>query len=53
MSASQIHVKREELIANWEQIRTLAAERHARLNDSYRWVERGWAILWTLSGASY
>ncbi|XP_063100202.1 spectrin alpha chain, non-erythrocytic 1 isoform X1 [Cavia porcellus] len=36
MSASQIHVKREELIANWEQIRTLAAERHARLNDSYR-----------------
>uniref|UniRef100_A0A670YZN1 Spectrin alpha chain, non-erythrocytic 1 n=1 Tax=Pseudonaja textilis TaxID=8673 RepID=A0A670YZN1_PSETE len=36
LSASQIHVKREELIANWEQIRTRAAERHARLNDSYR-----------------
>uniref|UniRef100_A0A8C3IK55 Spectrin alpha chain, non-erythrocytic 1 n=1 Tax=Chrysemys picta bellii TaxID=8478 RepID=A0A8C3IK55_CHRPI len=35
-NASQIQVKREELIANWEQIRTLAAERHARLNDSYR-----------------
>ncbi|KAH0615580.1 hypothetical protein JD844_005026 [Phrynosoma platyrhinos] len=35
-NASQIHVKREELIANWEQIRTRAAERHARLNDSYR-----------------
>lgn len=38
INASQIQVKREELIANWEQIRTLAAERHARLNDSYRWV---------------
>uniref|UniRef100_A0A452V8Z5 Spectrin alpha chain, non-erythrocytic 1 n=1 Tax=Ursus maritimus TaxID=29073 RepID=A0A452V8Z5_URSMA len=36
LSAAQIQVKREELIANWEQIRTLAAERHARLNDSYR-----------------
>uniref|UniRef100_A0A8C3VCG0 Spectrin alpha chain, non-erythrocytic 1 n=1 Tax=Catharus ustulatus TaxID=91951 RepID=A0A8C3VCG0_CATUS len=36
INASQIQVKREELIANWEQIRTLAAERHARLNDSYR-----------------
>uniref|UniRef100_A0A2K6GT26 Spectrin alpha chain, non-erythrocytic 1 n=1 Tax=Propithecus coquereli TaxID=379532 RepID=A0A2K6GT26_PROCO len=36
LSASQIQVKREELITNWEQIRTLAAERHARLNDSYR-----------------
>lgn len=36
LSATQIQVKREELIANWEQIRTLAAERHARLNDSYR-----------------
>ncbi|KAL7978493.1 hypothetical protein Chor_004310 [Crotalus horridus] len=35
-NASQIHVKREELVANWEQIRTRAAERHARLNDSYR-----------------
>ncbi|XP_066466623.1 spectrin alpha chain, non-erythrocytic 1 isoform X2 [Tiliqua scincoides] len=35
-NASQIHVKREELIANWEQIRARAAERHARLNDSYR-----------------
>uniref|UniRef100_A0A8C4YSK9 Spectrin alpha chain, non-erythrocytic 1 n=1 Tax=Gopherus evgoodei TaxID=1825980 RepID=A0A8C4YSK9_9SAUR len=35
-NASQIQVKREELIANWEHIRTLAAERHARLNDSYR-----------------
>uniref|UniRef100_A0A8C9MS94 Spectrin alpha chain, non-erythrocytic 1 n=1 Tax=Serinus canaria TaxID=9135 RepID=A0A8C9MS94_SERCA len=40
INASQIQVKREELIANWEQIRTLAAERHARLNDSYRWVTR-------------
>ncbi|XP_069465273.1 spectrin alpha chain, non-erythrocytic 1 isoform X4 [Ambystoma mexicanum] len=36
LNAAQILVKREELIANWEQIRTLAAERHARLNDSYR-----------------
>uniref|UniRef100_A0A8C8E5P8 Spectrin alpha chain, non-erythrocytic 1 n=1 Tax=Otus sunia TaxID=257818 RepID=A0A8C8E5P8_9STRI len=36
INASQIQVKREELIANWEQIRTLAAERHSRLNDSYR-----------------
>ncbi|XP_025060779.1 spectrin alpha chain, non-erythrocytic 1 isoform X5 [Alligator sinensis] len=36
INASQIQVKREELITNWEQIRTLAAERHARLNDSYR-----------------
>uniref|UniRef100_A0A8B9GPW3 Spectrin alpha chain, non-erythrocytic 1 n=1 Tax=Amazona collaria TaxID=241587 RepID=A0A8B9GPW3_9PSIT len=36
INASQIQVKREELIASWEQIRTLAAERHARLNDSYR-----------------
>ncbi|CAB1318921.1 unnamed protein product [Coregonus sp. 'balchen'] len=35
-NASQIHMKRDELITNWEQIRTLAAERHARLNDSYR-----------------
>uniref|UniRef100_A0A8D2LVL9 Spectrin alpha, non-erythrocytic 1 n=1 Tax=Varanus komodoensis TaxID=61221 RepID=A0A8D2LVL9_VARKO len=35
-NAAQIQVKREELIANWEQIRTRAAERHARLNDSYR-----------------
>uniref|UniRef100_A0A8C1BME6 Spectrin alpha, non-erythrocytic 1 n=1 Tax=Cyprinus carpio carpio TaxID=630221 RepID=A0A8C1BME6_CYPCA len=35
-NASQIHLKRDELITNWEQIRTLAAERHARLNDSYR-----------------
>uniref|UniRef100_A0A671QH53 Spectrin alpha chain, non-erythrocytic 1-like n=1 Tax=Sinocyclocheilus anshuiensis TaxID=1608454 RepID=A0A671QH53_9TELE len=34
-NASQIHLKRDELITNWEQIRTLAAERHARLNDSY------------------
>uniref|UniRef100_A0A8C0RD76 Spectrin alpha chain, non-erythrocytic 1 n=1 Tax=Canis lupus familiaris TaxID=9615 RepID=A0A8C0RD76_CANLF len=32
LSAAQIQVKREELIANWEQIRTLAAERHARFN---------------------
>lgn len=38
-NASQIHLKRDELITNWEQIRTLAAERHARLNDSYRWVK--------------
>uniref|UniRef100_A0A8D2Q8R0 Spectrin alpha chain, non-erythrocytic 1 n=1 Tax=Varanus komodoensis TaxID=61221 RepID=A0A8D2Q8R0_VARKO len=36
-NAAQIQVKREELIANWEQIRTRAAERHARLNDSYRY----------------
>ncbi|KAI2651505.1 Spectrin alpha chain, non-erythrocytic 1 [Labeo rohita] len=35
-NASQIHLKRDELITNWEQIRTLAAERHARLDDSYR-----------------
>uniref|UniRef100_A0A668AKP2 Spectrin alpha chain, non-erythrocytic 1 n=1 Tax=Myripristis murdjan TaxID=586833 RepID=A0A668AKP2_9TELE len=35
-NASQIHLKKDELITNWEQIRTLAAERHARLNDSYR-----------------
>uniref|UniRef100_A0AAQ5ZRE4 Spectrin alpha chain, non-erythrocytic 1 n=1 Tax=Amphiprion ocellaris TaxID=80972 RepID=A0AAQ5ZRE4_AMPOC len=34
-NASQIHLKKDELITNWEQIRTLAAERHARLNDSY------------------
>ncbi|XP_041429079.1 spectrin alpha chain, non-erythrocytic 1 isoform X3 [Xenopus laevis] len=36
MNAPQIQVKGEELITNWEQIRTLAAERHARLNDSYK-----------------
>uniref|UniRef100_A0A4W5NIC1 Spectrin alpha, non-erythrocytic 1 n=1 Tax=Hucho hucho TaxID=62062 RepID=A0A4W5NIC1_9TELE len=35
-NASQIHLKRDELITNWDQIRTLAAERHAHLNDSYR-----------------
>lgn len=35
-NASQIHLKKDELVTNWEQIRTLAAERHARLNDSYR-----------------
>ncbi|KAL4609564.1 spectrin alpha chain, non-erythrocytic 1-like isoform X10 [Arapaima gigas] len=35
-NASQIHLKRDELITNWECIRTLAAERHAHLNDSYR-----------------
>uniref|UniRef100_A0A665WJB0 Spectrin alpha chain, non-erythrocytic 1 n=1 Tax=Echeneis naucrates TaxID=173247 RepID=A0A665WJB0_ECHNA len=35
-NASQIHLKKDELITNWEQIRTLAAERHARLNDSYQ-----------------
>ncbi|KAA0719870.1 Spectrin alpha chain, non-erythrocytic 1 [Triplophysa tibetana] len=35
-NATQIHLKRDELITNWEQIRTLAAERHTRLNDSYR-----------------
>lgn len=34
-NASQIHLKKDELITNWEQIRTLAAERHARLDDSY------------------
>uniref|UniRef100_A0A8C0M902 Spectrin alpha chain, non-erythrocytic 1 n=1 Tax=Canis lupus familiaris TaxID=9615 RepID=A0A8C0M902_CANLF len=43
LSAAQIQVKREELIANWEQIRTLAAERHARLNDSYRWGIISWS----------
>lgn len=37
-NASQIQLKRDELITNWEQIRTLAAERHARLNDSYRYT---------------
>ncbi|XP_041430679.1 spectrin alpha chain, non-erythrocytic 1 isoform X5 [Xenopus laevis] len=36
MNAPQIQVKGEELLTNWEQIRTLAAERHARLNDSYK-----------------
>ncbi|CAO2598430.1 Spectrin alpha chain, non-erythrocytic 1 [Lemmus lemmus] len=36
LSANQIQVKREELITNWEQIHTLAAERHAHLDDSYR-----------------
>ncbi|KAF7653753.1 hypothetical protein LDENG_00078840 [Lucifuga dentata] len=35
-NAAQIHLKKDELITNWEQIRTLAAERHARLNDSYQ-----------------
>ncbi|XP_055009555.1 spectrin alpha chain, non-erythrocytic 1 isoform X1 [Boleophthalmus pectinirostris] len=35
-NASQIHLKKDELVTNWEQIRTLAAERHARLDDSYR-----------------
>ncbi|XP_056875429.1 spectrin alpha chain, non-erythrocytic 1 isoform X4 [Takifugu flavidus] len=35
-NASQILLKKDELVTNWEQIRTLAAERHARLNDSYR-----------------
>lgn len=35
-NASQIHLKKDELVTNWEQIRTLAAERHTRLNDSYR-----------------
>jgi len=35
-NAAQIHLKKDELVANWEQIRTLAAERHAHLNDSYR-----------------
>ncbi|XP_075434718.1 spectrin alpha chain, non-erythrocytic 1 isoform X8 [Ascaphus truei] len=35
-NAPQIQVKGEELITNWEQIRTLAAERHTRLNDSYK-----------------
>ncbi|XP_073790682.1 spectrin alpha chain, non-erythrocytic 1 isoform X27 [Danio rerio] len=34
-NATQIHLKRDELITNWEQIQTLATERHARLNDSY------------------
>uniref|UniRef100_A0A8C5QUK2 Spectrin alpha chain, non-erythrocytic 1 n=1 Tax=Leptobrachium leishanense TaxID=445787 RepID=A0A8C5QUK2_9ANUR len=36
LSAAQIQVKGEELITNWEQIRTIAAERHTRLNDSYK-----------------
>lgn len=35
-NASQILLKKDELVTNWEQIRTLAAERHGRLNDSYR-----------------
>ncbi|XP_073496311.1 spectrin alpha chain, non-erythrocytic 1 isoform X4 [Phyllobates terribilis] len=35
-NAPQIQVKGEELLTNWEQIRTLAAERHTRLNDSYK-----------------
>uniref|UniRef100_A0A8C5BJI1 Spectrin alpha, non-erythrocytic 1 n=1 Tax=Gadus morhua TaxID=8049 RepID=A0A8C5BJI1_GADMO len=35
-NAAQIHLKKDELVTNWEQIRTLAAERRARLNDSYR-----------------
>uniref|UniRef100_A0A8D3C887 Spectrin alpha chain, non-erythrocytic 1 n=1 Tax=Scophthalmus maximus TaxID=52904 RepID=A0A8D3C887_SCOMX len=35
-NAAQIHLKKDELVTNWEQIRTLAAERHTRLNDSYR-----------------
>ncbi|KAG8447987.1 hypothetical protein GDO86_015185 [Hymenochirus boettgeri] len=35
-NAHQIQVKGEELLTNWEQIRALAAERHARLNDSYK-----------------
>ncbi|KAG9477641.1 hypothetical protein GDO78_012912 [Eleutherodactylus coqui] len=35
-NATQIQVKGEELLTNWEQIRTLAAERHTRLNDSYK-----------------
>uniref|UniRef100_A0A3Q3QVI0 Spectrin alpha chain, non-erythrocytic 1 n=1 Tax=Monopterus albus TaxID=43700 RepID=A0A3Q3QVI0_MONAL len=34
-NASQIHLKKDELITNWEQIHTLAAERHTRLDDSY------------------
>ncbi|XP_056301760.1 spectrin alpha chain, non-erythrocytic 1 isoform X10 [Danio aesculapii] len=34
-NATQIHLKRDELITNWEQIQTLATERHARLNDSH------------------
>ncbi|XP_018608375.1 spectrin alpha chain, non-erythrocytic 1-like isoform X4 [Scleropages formosus] len=35
-NAPQIHFKRDELITSWDHIRTLAAERHAHLNDSYR-----------------
>ncbi|XP_037121664.1 spectrin alpha chain, non-erythrocytic 1 isoform X4 [Syngnathus acus] len=35
-NASQIHLKKDELITNWERIRSLAAERHARLNDANR-----------------
>uniref|UniRef100_A0AAX7VR85 Spectrin alpha chain, non-erythrocytic 1 n=1 Tax=Astatotilapia calliptera TaxID=8154 RepID=A0AAX7VR85_ASTCA len=35
-NASQIHLKKDELITNWEQIRTLSTERRARLNDSYQ-----------------
>ncbi|XP_063288681.1 spectrin alpha chain, non-erythrocytic 1 isoform X6 [Pelobates fuscus] len=36
LNAVQIQAKGEELIANWDQIRTIAAERHTRLNDSYK-----------------
>uniref|UniRef100_A0A8C9WAK5 Spectrin alpha, non-erythrocytic 1 n=1 Tax=Scleropages formosus TaxID=113540 RepID=A0A8C9WAK5_SCLFO len=39
-NAPQIHFKRDELITSWDHIRTLAAERHAHLNDSYRWLQR-------------
>lgn len=35
-NAPQILLKRDELLTSWEQIRTVAAQRHARLDDSYR-----------------
>ncbi|XP_077478046.1 spectrin alpha chain, non-erythrocytic 1 isoform X5 [Stigmatopora argus] len=35
-NASQILLKKDELVTNWERIRSLAAERHARLNDANR-----------------
>ncbi|XP_040180668.1 spectrin alpha chain, non-erythrocytic 1 isoform X1 [Rana temporaria] len=35
-NAPQIQVKGTELITNWEQIRSLAAERHTRLYDAYK-----------------
>ncbi|XP_057674298.1 spectrin alpha chain, non-erythrocytic 1 isoform X4 [Corythoichthys intestinalis] len=35
-NASQIHLKKDELVTNWERIRSLATERHARLNDANR-----------------
>uniref|UniRef100_A0A8C5J1R5 Spectrin alpha chain, non-erythrocytic 1 n=1 Tax=Junco hyemalis TaxID=40217 RepID=A0A8C5J1R5_JUNHY len=49
INASQIQVKREELIANWEQIRTLAAERLQRFLADFRdltsWVTEMKALI--------